>query len=170
MLTKYEYEPTAGELTELADAIRRLAAGNAGIDAERLTIEVTEVDAYEFEGQRAYFRASAAEVKLDGREFGSERAERKIRWWVQQSMMGLKKEPDRSRLTIRETYGSPGNPTPERSPDPEPARPCSKCGTSGISVTGQIVWIAGQGACTVRLCTGCVAVCRAATESFLKQG
>jgi hypothetical protein len=105
--TEFTYAATPEELDSMAALVRKHAAHHAQIDPERLSIQVTDVAAFEIGGEEPYIRPSTADAKLDGREFGPDRVERKIRWWVQQTMIAIRRPMDRSRATVFARNGRP---------------------------------------------------------------
>lgn len=97
-LVRFNYDVTIEELASLGEEIRYRTAKSAKIDAERLRVQVTKVIAYQVREEAPYFRADSAEVSLDGRDFNTTREEARIRWLVQQTMIGLHRKPDAARL------------------------------------------------------------------------
>lgn len=94
----FDYAPTEEEIRELGEAVRLRVCQLASIDPERLTYKIVSTLAYQFDDKAPYFRVDTAEVTLDGREFGLEKAERKIRWWCQQVAISEHRKPDPARL------------------------------------------------------------------------
>jgi hypothetical protein len=103
-LVEFTYEATAKELRDLAQDIRIKAARRVGIDAERLTVNITRIAAYSINGEAPYFRADTCEVTIDGVSELVTREDRMTRTWLRATMTSEHRTPDPNRLKPKNTY------------------------------------------------------------------
>lgn len=99
-MKQYVYGASEAELCDLEDKIRYGAAKRIRIDAERLTIQVKLVVAYEMPDEELYFRADSVEAGFDG----TVEEQRRVRSWVRQLMLETKGKPDPKRLTLEHEW------------------------------------------------------------------
>lgn len=101
LLAQYTYKVSKEERSELEQALRQAVAKRVQIDAERLSIFVNSVEAYQWEGEEAYFRASFCEVSLDGKNLErSNKVYRQIYSALMGHMIGTRRTADPKRLQV----------------------------------------------------------------------